>query len=101
MMNQTFPKPTSPTPEQLDSILEVMTGDAKDWYKSKQVWTVFMAALSYVVQLYTGFIVDPTLQFILLLVVFMVLRFVTYQPVKTPEMVQQVFHKDQKAEPRV
>ena len=52
----------------------------KKWYLSKTIWAQVVAVLAIVVQLKTGWIVDPALQGSLLVLINLVLRGLTNKP---------------------
>lgn len=55
--------------------------ETKKWYASKTVWVNGLAFIATVVQGYTGFVVSPELQGLLLTLVNVILRAVTKEEI--------------------
>ena len=71
--------PITPTP--VNPVASNEDSNGKLWYTSKTVWINIFAAIAFIVQHYTKFIIDPQVQAAALVIVNFILRIVTKQPV--------------------
>ena len=51
--------------------------ETKAFWQSKTIWLNVLAAIGGIVQTYTGFVISPELQGAVLIILYVILRFVT------------------------
>lgn len=60
----------------------------KKWWKSKTVLVAIIGLVGNILQMQFGFVIDPETQNAILLVIFLVLRIITNEPIVSPPPVK-------------